>query len=110
VSDIAIEMIFKALSDPTRIRLIRLLSAGEKCVCKLFQPLNLPQSKVSRHLAYLRKVGLVKNKKHGLWQYYSLNVKLIKKLSLDKTLNLRIQKEAGNKDCPGGGINVRKNH
>jgi len=84
--------IFRALSNDTRLRLIRLLVSGEQCVCKLFQALKLSQPKVSRHLAYLKKVGLVKSRKEGLWQHYSLNLKLIKRLSLDKTIGLTIKR------------------
>ncbi len=85
--------IFRALSEETRIKIIRLLSGGEKCVCKLFKDLKLPQPKTSRHLAYLKKAGLVTARKEGLWKYYSLNLKMIKELSLDKTLGLTIKTE-----------------
>jgi len=79
--------------------LIKLLTSGEKCVCKLYRALDIPQPKVSRHLAYLRKVGLVKNRKQGLWQHYSLNLELIKCLSLDKTIDLTIKKEKKKSPC-----------
>jgi len=88
VSDHKLAIIFRALSHPTRLKLLRLLSCGERCVCKLFQPLGLPQPKVSQHLAYLRKVGLVKARKEGLWQHYSLNDPLIRGNSLDKVIGL----------------------
>ena len=91
--------IFRALSEETRLKLIRLLSGGEKCVCELFQALDLPQPKVSRHLAYLKKAGLVKNRKEGLWQHYSLNMKIIKALTLDKSLNLKIKKGKKSEYC-----------
>jgi len=99
MNDIKPEAIFKALSDPTRIKIIKILSSGERCVCKIFQALKLPQPKVSRHLAYLRKAGLVTNKKQGLWQHYSLNTKLIKELSLDKTLKLHLKNKPAGKVC-----------
>ncbi|HEX9779019.1 MAG TPA: metalloregulator ArsR/SmtB family transcription factor, partial [Geopsychrobacteraceae bacterium] len=51
--------LFKALSDETRLRILALLQAGELCVCDLMAILDLPQSTVSRHLAYLRNAGLV---------------------------------------------------
>ena len=73
---------FRALAEETRLKLIKQLASGEKCVCQLFRALDLPQPKVSRHLAYLKKAGLVKNRKEGLWQHYSLNTKLIAKLGL----------------------------
>jgi DNA-binding transcriptional ArsR family regulator len=84
--------IFRALSEETRLKIIKLLAGGERCVCELFQALKLPQPKVSRHLAYLKKVGLVRSRKQGLWQHYSLNLKLIKGLSLDKSLGLTKKK------------------
>ena len=50
---------FRAFSDRTRLRLLHLLRGGEGCVCDLVRVLGVPQPKVSRHLAYLRKAGLV---------------------------------------------------
>jgi len=64
--------LFKAFADPVRLRLLNLLSPGEVCVCHLHEALDLPQSTVSRHLAYLRKRGLVIGRKEGLWVYYRL--------------------------------------
>ena len=68
----AVELVLKALADATRLRLLGLLIAGEVCVCDLHDSLRLPQSKVSRHLAYLRKAGLVDTRREGLWVYYRL--------------------------------------
>lgn len=64
--------IFKALSDETRLRILALLSAGELCVCDLMAALELPQSTVSRHLAYLRHAGLVDDERRGIWMFYRL--------------------------------------
>lgn len=69
---VAVEHVLKALADATRLRLLGLLLAGEVCVCDLHDSLRLPQSKVSRHLAYLRKAGLVDTRRKGLWVYYRL--------------------------------------
>jgi ArsR family transcriptional regulator len=63
----------KAFADPVRLRLLNLLSGDEVCVCHLHEALNLPQPTVSRHLAYLRKAGLVVGRKEGLWVYYRLS-------------------------------------
>ena len=63
---------FKAFADPVRLRLLNLLAGGEVCVCHLHKALELPQSTVSRHLAYLRKRGLVVGRKQGLWVHYRL--------------------------------------
>jgi ArsR family transcriptional regulator len=67
-----VDVMFRAFSDRTRLRLLHLLRAGETCVCDLVSVLAVPQPKVSRHLAYLRKAGLVEGRKEGLWMYYKL--------------------------------------
>src|ERR1700722_13903920 len=69
--DYSVEL-FKAFADPVRMRLLNLLTEGEVCVCHLHEALDLPQSTVSRHLAYLRKRGLVAGRKEGLWVWYRL--------------------------------------
>lgn len=66
------QAIFSALADPTRLRIISLLQAGELCVCDVMSVLKEPQSKVSRHLSYLRKAGIVEARKEGLWMYYRM--------------------------------------
>ncbi|HZM04496.1 MAG TPA: metalloregulator ArsR/SmtB family transcription factor [Candidatus Saccharimonadales bacterium] len=66
------ELKFRAVSDRTRLRLLHLLMAGEMCVCDLVEIIKVPQPAASRHLAYLRKAGLVAGEKRGLWMYYSL--------------------------------------
>jgi ArsR family transcriptional regulator, arsenate/arsenite/antimonite-responsive transcriptional repressor len=67
-----IKTIFRALSDRTRLRILNLLQDGEICVCHLVAVLDSPQPTVSRHLAYLRKAGLVVARKEGLWMHYRL--------------------------------------
>lgn len=62
----------KGLADPTRLRILGLLQGGETCVCHIFEALDIPQPKASRHLAYLRRAGLVESEKRGLWVYYRL--------------------------------------
>lgn len=69
---ISVNQIFRAFSDRTRLRIMSLLKQGELCVGDLVQVLRMPQPKVSRHLAYLRKAGLVVAREAGLWKYYSL--------------------------------------
>ena len=64
----------KALSDPIRLRIVLLLQAeGELCVCDLMAVLKLPQSTVSRHLAYLKRSCWVDTRRQGLWMYYTLS-------------------------------------
>jgi ArsR family transcriptional regulator len=66
-SPVRIARVLSALADPTRLRILALLSAGERCVCEIHQSLRLPQPTVSRHLALLRRAGLVATRKDGLW-------------------------------------------
>jgi ArsR family transcriptional regulator len=63
---------FKALSDETRLRIMVLLTHGELCVCDVMEVLGEPQSKVSRHLAYLKHSGLTNSRRVGVWMHYSL--------------------------------------
>src|SRR5688500_18379605 len=67
-----IELLFKALADPTRLRLIHLMGDDEVCVCSCVERLKSSQPKVSRHLAYLRRAGLVTSRRDGKWIYYRL--------------------------------------
>jgi ArsR family transcriptional regulator len=69
---LAFDRVFKALADPTRVRILGLLRGGEICVCHIYESLRLPQPLVSRHLAYLRRAGLVDTRKDGLWVYYRM--------------------------------------
>jgi ArsR family transcriptional regulator len=67
-----LEVIFKALADESRLRIYSiLLTSGELCVCDIEGTLRFTQTKVSRHLAYLKRAGLVKDRKQGLWMIYS---------------------------------------
>jgi ArsR family transcriptional regulator len=66
------ETLFKALGDATRLRILGLLLTGEVCVCHIHESLKIPQPKASRHLAYLRKAGLVETRRDGLWVNYRL--------------------------------------
>ena len=67
-------LLFKTLADETRLRILILLYAeGELCVCDIIAALLLPQSTVSRHLAYLKRSAMVCARREGLWIYYSMN-------------------------------------
>lgn len=65
-------LIFRAFSDRTRLRILSILQQGEHCVGDLVEVLKVSQPKVSRHLAYLRKAGLVESREQGLWNFYRL--------------------------------------
>ena len=64
--------LFAALADRTRLRVLNLLSAGEVCVCYFVEVLGESQPKVSRHLAYLRRAGVVNARRDGKWIHYSI--------------------------------------
>ncbi len=67
------DTVFRAFSDRTRLRIMHLLlGRDELCVCDLVRVLDVPQAKVSRHLAYLRRAGLVAARRDGQWMYYRL--------------------------------------
>jgi ArsR family transcriptional regulator len=64
--------LLQALGDPTRLRLVNLLRGGEICVCYFVEILGEPQPKISRHLAYLRRAGIVDARRDGKWMHYKL--------------------------------------
>jgi len=69
----SVDQLFRAFSDRTRLRILSLLRDGrELCVCDIIRVIGAPQAKISRHLAYLRKSGLVLGRKDGLWVHYRL--------------------------------------
>ena len=68
----SLERLFQALGDATRLRILGLLLTGEVCVCDIHESLGISQPKASRHLAYLRRAGLVTARREGLWMHYRL--------------------------------------
>jgi ArsR family transcriptional regulator, arsenate/arsenite/antimonite-responsive transcriptional repressor len=70
--DYSIELLFKALADRTRLRVIHLIGDDEVCVCFFVEVLKTNQPKISRHLAYLRRAGLVSARRQGKWMHYRL--------------------------------------
>lgn len=86
--------IFKALSEETRLRIIRLLEHGELCVCDLVTALDMVQPKVSFHLAVLKEAGFIKDRKQGKWTHYSLDDSDFFRRSLLLSVIERIPKEA----------------
>lgn len=64
--------VFKACADETRLRVLLLLAERELCVCELVEVLDMPQGKISRHLAVLKHAGLVQSRREGTWIYYAL--------------------------------------
>lgn len=66
------ERLFMALADRTRLRLLNLMRGGEVCVCYLVEVLGESQPKISRHLAFLRRAGLVSARREGKWMHYRM--------------------------------------
>jgi len=71
---VPLDQLFRALADPTRLRLINLMSEQEICVCYFIEAIGAPQPKISRHLAYLRRAGLVAARREGKWMHYRLTI------------------------------------
>ena len=71
-----LESALKALADKTRLRILALLGNNEVCVCHVHDSLGLPQPTVSRHLAYLRRAGLVDARRDGVWMHYQVAASL----------------------------------
>lgn len=66
------ELLFRALADRTRLRLVNLMGDSEICVCFLVEALKMSQPKISRHLAYLRRAGVVATRRDGKWMHYRI--------------------------------------
>ena len=67
-----VDLLFRAFSDTTRLRILYLLRDGELCVCDLVEVLHLPQPTISRHLSYLRRAGVVTAREERSWNFYTL--------------------------------------
>jgi ArsR family transcriptional regulator len=70
----SLDGLFRALGDRTRLRLLNLIAAQEICVCYFTEVIGAPQPKISRHLAYLRKAGIVAARREGKWMHYRLSL------------------------------------
>src|ERR1700729_3649646 len=67
-----LDSLFRAMADPTRLRLLNLIADREICVCYFVEILRISQPKISRHLAYLRRAGIVASRREGKWMHYRL--------------------------------------
>jgi ArsR family transcriptional regulator, arsenate/arsenite/antimonite-responsive transcriptional repressor len=67
-----LDQLFRVLADPTRLRLLNLIADKEICVCYFVEILGMSQPKISRHLAYLRRAGIVATRRQGRWMHYRL--------------------------------------
>ena len=112
-------IVFKALSDVTRLRIIKLLEEGELCVCDITAALDMVQPKVSFHLSALKDAGLIKDRKQGKWIHYSLNEKDLFRRMLILSVSERMQDTTisgdrkrlnaflGNKDAGGKVVSLK---
>lgn len=66
------ELVAKAVADPSRVRILKLLEGGELCVCQIATVLDLAAATISKHLAQLRAAGLLQQRRDGKWVYYRL--------------------------------------
>jgi ArsR family transcriptional regulator len=71
-TNFSLDLLFRALADSTRLRLLNLIADREICVCYFVEILRISQPKVSRHLAYLRRAGIVASRREGRWMHYRL--------------------------------------
>ncbi|MBS5825480.1 MAG: winged helix-turn-helix transcriptional regulator [Clostridium argentinense] len=74
--------IMKAVSDPNRLKIIDILSCGERCACDILEHFNFTQPTLSHHMKVLIDCGIVDSRKEGIWNYYSLNRSNCNKLVL----------------------------
>lgn len=93
--------VFKACADATRLRILLLLCEGQLCVCEIVDVLDMPQGKVSRHLAVLRRAGLVDDERRGTWIHYSLSKP---RTSLDRRLRTWLKGEARDSEQAGADL------
>lgn len=73
-TNFSLDLLFRALADHTRLRLLNLIAGREICVCYFVEILGISQPKISRHLAYLRRAGIVASRRDGKWIHYRLRV------------------------------------
>lgn len=72
--DLATEIkVFRAVADVTRLRILKLLAAGELCICEIMLALRKPQSSISHNLSILEDAGLIKERKQGKWCHYRIS-------------------------------------
>jgi ArsR family transcriptional regulator, arsenate/arsenite/antimonite-responsive transcriptional repressor len=88
--------LFHALSDPTRLQILRCLASCERCVCDLTEALDASQPRLSFHLKVLRQAGLVSDRRSGRWVYYTLNREVLEEASRSLTeLSASLSPDAG---------------
>lgn len=77
MNEIDVALICKALGDSNRLKIVKILSDGEKCGCKLLEAFDITQPTLSHHMRILGECGLVKTRKEGKWSHYSLSCEVL---------------------------------
>ena len=77
MSEMDIALICRALGDSNRLKIVQMLSEGEKCGCVLLEAFSITQPTLSHHMKILSECGLVETRKEGKWSYYSLNCQVL---------------------------------
>ncbi len=91
---------FKALGDPTRLQIVRMLSEqGDMCVCHIVETLKLGQPAISHHMSVLKNSGLVNSRREGQWIHYSLNREAIKSGPCEFLNSVAAEKINSGKGC-----------
>lgn len=94
-------VVFKALSDENRLRILQLLTTGEKCACKLLEEIQVTQPTMSHHMKILCDAGLVTGRKEGKWMHYSISKKgaLSARQCFDLLINAETAQNTNDKSC-----------
>ncbi len=98
MQEMDVALICKALGDSNRLKIVKMLSDGEKCGCKLLEAFQITQPTLSHHMKILCECGLVDVRKEGKWSHYSLNCETLSQFK-DFISSLHC--------CPGGGCSCR---
>ena len=77
MQEMDVALICKALGDPNRLKIVKMLANGEKCACKLLEAFDITQPTLSHHMRILCECGLVETRKDGKWAHYSLNCEIL---------------------------------
>ncbi|MBQ8296459.1 MAG: winged helix-turn-helix transcriptional regulator [Ruminococcus sp.] len=91
--------IFKAFCDENRIRILQLLTGGEKCACKLLEEMNITQPTLSHHMKILCDSGIVEGRKEGKWMHYSISPEGVKNAEKCFEILTTVKIENENKSC-----------
>lgn len=95
-----IAKMMKALSDPTRVEIIAMLSEGEQCACRLLENFSITQPTLSYHMKMLTDSGMVRARKDGVWMKYSLNYRMLEELaSFFQGISHPVSQNLAKKNC-----------